>query len=214
MEPYYEDDSVRLYHGDCREIVPRLDLDDSMVVTDPPYGIDLDTSSRWWWLEDQDPVEGDDENFDPQWIVSLEVPCLMWGANHYASRLPNRPGWVMWDKATRNNLNLKQAGVEFAWTNCISRPGGFRHMWSGAYRDSERNTRFHPTQKPVALFEWCIRQMPEREQVVDPYAGSGPTLVAAKNLGRKAIGVEIVEEYCEVAAERLSQETLNLGGAA
>lgn len=203
--PYYQDDAVTIYHGDCREILPALDAD--VVLADPPYGISLDTRARWPWLKDHAPVEGDDELFDPALLLALEVPTILWGANHYASRLPDFKGWLAWDKATKNGLDLKQAEIELAWTNYVTRPRCLRHMWSGAFRDSERGTRYHPTQKPVALMAWCLTLLPDGT-VLDPYMGSGPTLRAAKDAGRKAVGIEIEEAYCEVAAERCAQECL------
>lgn len=213
-EPYYCEDGITIYHGDCREILPHIEAD--MVVTDPPYGIALDTSSRCDWLPDHEPVAGDDEPFDPGHLVALGLPTILWGANHYASRLPDSRGWLAWDKATRNGLDLKQAEVEFAWSNFISRPRAFRHMWSGAFRDSERGTRYHPTQKPVALMAWCLSLVPDMygDLVLDPYMGSGPTLRAAKDLGRRAIGIELEERYCEIAVQRLAQMNLDLGSAA
>jgi site-specific DNA-methyltransferase (adenine-specific) len=209
--PYYSDDHCTIYHGDCREILPTITAD--VVVTDPPYGISLDTSSRCAWLPDHEPVAGDDAPFDPAPILALGLPTILWGANHFASRLPDVRGWLAWDKATKNGLDLKQAEVEFAWSNVTTRPKCFRHMWSGAYRDSERGTRYHPTQKPVALMAWCISLCPDGT-VLDPFIGSGPTLRAAKDLGRKAIGIELDERYCEIAARRLGQEVLDFGGAA
>lgn len=208
-EPYYADDHVTLYHGDCLTIDAWLAAD--VLVTDPPYGINLDTRARSTWLADHAPVAGDSEPFDPSYFIDLNKPTALWGANHYASRLPDVKGWVAWDKATRNGLDLKQAEVEFAWTNFLTRPKCFRHMWSGAYRDSERGTRYHPTQKPVALSLWLLQMAPPGS-VADPFAGSGSTLVAAKYLGRKAIGVELEERYCEVIAKRLAQDVLDFGG--
>lgn len=225
MRPYYQDDWVTIYHGDCRELLDPYERfpsgahtervpDDPfghvrLLVTDPPYGIALDTSSRWDWLPDQKPVTGDDAPFDPAHLLALGLPTVLFGANHYASRLPDARGWFCWDKATRDGLELKQAEVEFAWTNFLSRPKMLRHMWSGAYRDSERGTRYHPTQKPVALLAWVLGWCPEGA-VLDPYMGCGPTLVAAKAQGRTAIGIEVEERYCEIAAQRCSQEVLEL----
>ena len=207
MKPYYEHAGITIYHGDCRDVLPALSV--GAIVADPPYGISLDTSSRNHWLADHAPVAGDDEPFDPASLLALGCPTILWGSNHYASRLPDARGWLAWDKATRNGLDLKQAEIEFAWTNCTTRPRAFRHMWSGAYRDSERGTRYHPTQKPVVLMTWCLGFVAESAQpIVDPYCGSGPVLIAAKNLGRRAIGIEIEERYCEIAARRLSQEVL------
>ena len=214
IAPYYDEDGITIYHGDCRDILPTLDLGpEPVLLADPPYGISLDTSSRWAWLPDQAPVEGDDAPFDPGYLIALGIPTILWGANHYASRLPESRGWLVWDKATRNGLDLRQAEVEFAWTNCVTRPRAYRHMWSGAFRESERGTRYHPTQKPTALMAWCLALVPSWSLVVDPFAGSGPVLCAARDLGRKAIGIEIEERYCEIAAKRLGQMALDLESA-
>lgn len=211
MSIYYSDDSVTIWHGDCRDVLPYVRAD--VLVTDPPYGIALDTSSRWDWLPDHEPVTGDESPFDPRHLLALGLPSVLFGANHYASRLPDSRGWICWDKATRDGLELKQAEVEFGWTNFLTRPRMLRHMWSGAFRDSERGTRYHPTQKPQALMAWVLGWAPPGT-VVDPYAGSGPVLVAAKYLGRKAVGIEIEERYCEIAAKRCAQEVLDLGATA
>ena len=210
MTPYYEDGNVTIYHGDCREILPSVEAD--VLVTDPPYGIALDTSSRCDWLPDHQPVTGDDAPYDPAHLLALGLPSVLFGANHYASRLPDSRGWFCWDKATKDGLDLKQAEVEFGWTNFLSRPKMLRHMWSGAYRDSERRTRYHPTQKPVVLMSWVLQWCPAGT-VLDPYMGSGPTLRAAKDHGRRAIGIEIEERYCEIAAKRCAQEVLDLEAA-
>jgi site-specific DNA-methyltransferase (adenine-specific) len=211
VKPYYEEDGITIYHGDCREVVPRMVFD--AVVTDPPYGINLDTGRSG---KPGHPVMfGDDKPFDPRWLLALNVPSIIWGANHFASLLPDSRGWLCWDKATRNGFNLQQAEFELAWTNVLSRPRMFRHLWVGYHRDSEVRTALHPTQKPVALMRWCLSWLPDSVSVVaDPYMGAGPTLRAAKDLGIKAIGIELEERYCETAAKRLAQGVLDFGGAA
>jgi DNA modification methylase len=212
VTPYYSDDLVTLYHGDCLEITEWLTAD--VLVTDPPYGEAGGTvnrrthKSRHPWLNDFDSLIGDDAEFDPTFLIGLNKPTALWGANHFAHRLPPSRGWIVWDKATRNGLDLKQAEIEFGWTNFLPRPKCFRHMWSGAFKASERGERYHPTQKPVVLSKWLIGMCPPG-LVADPFAGSGSTLVAAKALGRKAIGVEIDERYCETAAKRLAQDAFN-----
>ena len=88
----------------------------------------------------------------------------------------------------------------------------FRHRWMGLVRETERGRHDHPTQKPVALMRWCIEKWSKPGGLVtDPYMGSGPTLQAAKETHRRAIGIEIEERYCEIAAQRLSQEVLDYG---
>jgi site-specific DNA-methyltransferase (adenine-specific) len=102
-----------------------------------------------------------------------------------------------------------QADCEMAWTNLGGPARMFRHYWMGMLRASEQGTAYHPTQKPVALMAWVLSKCPDGT-VLDPYAGAGPTLVAAKSMGRRAIGVEMAEHYCERAANRLRQEVLGL----
>ena len=216
MKPYYEDGSVTIYHGDSRELLPGL-LESCVIITDPPYGISYNREAepqgkhREHNRRQVAAVHGDDQPFDPSLLTGYKA--ILWGANNYAARLPDAPAvWLAWDKVTRNGLKLRIAEVEFAWTNCVVRPQIFRHLWSGGYRaaDVDRNEFVHPTQKPVALMEWCMSLVKKPELVVDPYMGSGTTLVAAKRANRPAIGIEIDERYCEVAARRLSQETLGL----
>jgi DNA modification methylase len=208
LDPYYDDGGCTIYHGDCREVLPALSFD--AIVTDPPYGIAYDPSDqKFEALTGLPAVTGDDTPFDPSFLLAYNVPTVIWGGNCFASRLPDHPGWLAWDKAIRNGLKLRIAECEFAWTNCVTRSRIFRHLWSGAYRASEQDAFLHPTQKPVALMRWVIQLVTMPGQlVVDPFMGSGPTLRAAKDLGRRAIGIEIEEHYCEIAAKRLAQEVL------
>ena len=195
---------------DAALVLPRLPAD-GFVLTDPPYGIDLDTdySHKQVAGNTYEPVLNDDRPFDPSPLLRFKR-AILWGANNYASRLPDGRGrgcgWLCWDKVTRNDLNMRIAEMELAWTNCINRPRVFRHLWSGAYRDSEQRTAYHPCQKPVALMLWCLNLVPDAGLVLDPYAGSGTVGVAAIRLGRRYIGVELDERYVAVARERLSAE--------
>src|SRR5262245_46279599 len=109
LSPYYEDDWVTIYHGDCREILPQLHSD--AIVTDPPYGIRYMPDGSMPKSRTYDPVLGDDEDFDPRWLLDLAQPMILWGANHYANRLPNRKGWLAWRKRA-----YYVADLEFAWT--------------------------------------------------------------------------------------------------
>ncbi len=207
MTPYYADDAVTIYHGDCREWMPEADV----IVTDPPYGIDFKVGGIGRGMIDATRVQvtGDDEPFDPAHLLALDKPSVLFGANHYAHLLPPSKGWLVWDKVTVNGVKSVLSDAELAWTNHVAHVRVFRHMWNGSYRASERGYRVHPTQKPVALMMWVLSLMP-LGVVLDPYMGSGPTLIAAKSLGRKSIGIEIEERYCEIAARRCSQEVLGL----
>lgn len=99
--------------------------------------------------------------------------------------------------------------AELAWSNLLGATRVFRNLWSGLLRSSERRDFYHPTQKPIALMEWCLQFFPDGK-VLDPYAGSGSTLIASKKTGRSAVGIEIEERYCEIAAKRLNQEVMQL----
>ena len=211
VKPYYEDEWATIYHADCREMLP---LECGSVLTDPPYGIahptDYKTRDRGLLADNNDypPVFGDDEPFDPVFILALSVPTILWGANYYADKLPSVSGWIVWDK--QRPLGMDQADSELAWTNCIKGVRNFRHLWNGMMRASEQGENYHPTQKPVALMRWCIDRADLPEPILDPYMGAGPVLRAAKDSGRRAIGIEIEERYCEIAAKRMAQLAMAL----
>ncbi len=211
MTPYYQDSAVTIYHGDCREILPALPKVD-LVLTDPPYGIahpcDFKARGRGKLAActDYPDVHGDGQPFDPaQWITQ---PAILFGANHYASRLPDSAGWLVWDKLRPDDLD--QSTCELAWSNIIKGVRRFRYLWNGMIRAGD-DLLYHPTQKPVELMAWCL-SFPWTEPlgtILDPFMGSGTTLRAAKDLGRKAIGIEIEERYCEIAAKRMAQEVFS-----
>lgn len=212
MKPYYERGGVTLYHGDARKIAPSLSFD--WICTDPPYGIDHPTDyaargrGNLAACRDYAPVAGDADPFDPAWLLALDMPTILWGANHYASRLPDASGWLVWDKYRPHDLD--QATAELAWSNFVKGVRVFRHMWNGMLRASD-DAIIHPTQKPEALHRWCFAlKWTPVGIVLDPYAGSGSLLAAAASLHRKAIGIEIEESYCCEIAKRLDAN-LNQG---
>lgn len=212
MTPYYADDSVTIYHGDCREILPTIEVPD-LVLTDPPYGMAYRHGARKGGVRfgmDEQSIVGDDEPFDPSHLMKYQR-LIVWGGNHFADRLPPSKGWLVWDKRDGTPSN-DQSDVELAWTNIFTVARVFSARWSGAHRTGREQAegRFHVNQKPVALMGWCLRLAGGEGTVLDPYMGSGSTLVAAKEHGRRAIGIELDERHCEVAASRLSQETLGL----
>jgi site-specific DNA-methyltransferase (adenine-specific) len=208
-DPYYADERVTLYHGDCREATEWLAAD--VLVTDPPYGLGdkmrggVSEWPRW--------KEGLNLQGGLSWDASTSdlVPTLpgrfsaaiIWGGNYYP--LPPRRGWLVWDKVVRR---FSSGHCELAWTT-LNQPVRAFNFATGRLA----NVKQHPTEKPVMLMIWCLSFLDESSTVADPFAGSGSTLVAAKQQGRTAIGVEIEERYCEIAARRLAQGVLDLEAA-
>jgi site-specific DNA-methyltransferase (adenine-specific) len=222
MRPYYQDDLVTIYHGDCRDVAPLVTPD--LVLADPPYGVsartDNATQQRGGLTASRDyaPVHGDDQPFNPAPFLGYPN-VVLWGANHYADRLPTSPAWFVWDKlagltSKRDAGFNDNAECELAWTNLDGTARIFSHRWLGMLKASERNiSRVHPTQKPVALMSWCLSFFPDARLVFDPFMGSGPVPRACKDRGVRCVAAELVEEYCERAAERCRQEVLALGVA-
>lgn len=207
--PYYQDDFVTLYHGDCRELLPHIEAD--VLVTDPPYGIGANrmTLGNGRIRLDRGDLDWDRRAADVAPLLDLGLPTIIWGGNYFS--LPPASRWLVWDKGTGKN---DFADCELAWTNLPGVVKKFYRLWVGSNaRQHSEGMRFHPTQKPLELMEWCLGLVPDGI-VLDPFAGSGSTLRAAKDLGRKAVGIEVEEKYCQIAAERCAQDVLDLGAAA
>jgi DNA modification methylase len=203
MKAYYEDQFVTIYHGDCRDVLPTLSKAD-LVLTDPPYGIadiwqgGFNAKHGWGKAKQEselrnewDAVKPDIETLDL--IISRGANVCIWGGNYFT--LPPSRGWLVWNKPERG-FSLSEA--ELAWTN---RDAVIR-VFDGNRSDVGRQ---HPTQKTLALMKWSINQFPDSKTILDPYLGSGTSLRAAKDLSLKAVGVEINEAYCEIAARRCNE---------
>lgn len=199
MVPYYQDEYVTLYCGDCREIIPELGKFD-LLLTDPPYGIGIaanpvrqkHTKMKW----DESPV--DDRTI--LLMLATADKAIVWGGNYFG--LPPHQCFLAWDKMQPENFSL--AMLEQAWTNLKGPAKMFRKSVTSYAKQ-------HPTEKPIALMTWCISLAGDDIQtILDPFAGSGTTGVAAKLLNRKCTLIEKEEKYCEIAARRLSQGVLPL----
>lgn len=223
--PYFHDPAagITIYHCDNEVILPSVAPGDvQLVLTDPPYGVNERTnraSRGRGGVYDWKPVHGDNAPFDPTTLIARYKRLILWGANHYSDKLPPSKSWFVWDKrASKNGYALASddnADAELAWSNLGGQLRIYRHLWRGYLRDSERRTDgnrdWHATPKPVALMKWLIENYTKPGDLIfDPYMGAGPVLVAAKQLGRRCIGVEIEEEYCASAVIRLQQEVLPL----
>jgi site-specific DNA-methyltransferase (adenine-specific)/modification methylase len=199
-----------LYLADCLEVLPTLGRVDA-VVTDPPYGIAHKAHSntpRNGWKGKKAyadaTIHGDAKDFDPTpW---LKHPCILWGANHYAQSLP-RGRWLVWNKLGHLEPWDSFSDVEIAWMNERGSDRLFSLLWKGLAQGEKTGggERFHPTMKPVALMRWCLGFVPEAQVILDPYMGSGTTGVAALQLGRKFIGIELDPGYFDIACKRISE---------
>lgn len=211
INPYYEEPGITIYHGDCRDILPYLEPVD-LVLTDPPYGLmenfhRIASRTKLAQTTDYGDFDWDSEPAN-EYEISLTLSAgklsIIWGGNYF--RLPPSRGWLVWDKLNSGIF----ADCELAWTNLKMSVRIFRFLWNGMIRAGEArdSKRVHPTQKPVELMRWCLQFAPIAKTILDPFMGSGTTLRAAKDLGRKAIGIEIEQKYCDIAIERLRQGVL------
>jgi DNA modification methylase len=212
--PYYADDQVTLYLGDCREITEWLAAD--VLVTDPPYGMDV--RSGWGGHHGDLRIAGDDGTATRDAVLALwgERPALVF--TRWSLPLLTAKARLTWDKGE----HVGMGDLALPWKPNTEDVYVFGRGFTGR-RDSSALRfkavtgtshgahlgRWHPTEKPLDLMEYLVSKCPPGV-VADPCAGSGSTLVAARNLGRRAIGVEIEERYCEVIARRLAQDCLPL----
>ncbi|MFW2369107.1 MAG: DNA-methyltransferase [Desulforhopalus sp.] len=216
FKPYYQDDSCTIYHGDCREILPVLEPVD-LVLTDPPYGINLNTDCSRFKRNDgrldtriragnNVPVTGDKGSFEPSFLLEYGKRQIIWGWNHFPEKL-KRGACLVWIKTSERAFGKFLSDAELAFLS-----SGYGVFCRKDFENKANSkSRVHPTQKPLGLFKWCIEKHGGNpDLILDPFMGSGTTLRAAKDLGRKAIGIELEEKYCEIAAKRLAQEVLAL----
>jgi site-specific DNA-methyltransferase (adenine-specific) len=197
--PYYQDDSVLIFNADCREIVPHMPIA-HLLLTDPPYGLGKKLHGGTWGKRVGEAIEWDKliEDFSP--FFSASNCQIIWGGNYYP--FPITRCWLVWIK---RDAVTTSASLELAWTS-FDAPSKFFDK-TIASTNSERNG--HPTLKPCDLIRWCINMAGDEIQtILDPFAGSGTTGRAAKDLGKKAVLIEREERYCKIAAKRMSQEVL------
>ena len=219
MTPYYQDNSVTLYHGDAREVLPAL-VGVCALIADPPYGINYSINARSWqndgltalkpWkMEKKAPIVGDERPFDVRPFLPFSKVALF-GANHY-EHLPIGGKWIVWDKR-RDSTPDDHPDCELVWTNVPGADRIHRQKWRGIVREGEENCsrsrKLHPNQKPVALLSFIFDELHIRpgEVICDPFLGSGSTGVVALRRNCPFIGIDIDEGCCELAATRLSAE--------
>lgn len=217
--PFYDDGLITIFCGDSRSIVPQMPVFD-LLATDPPYGINVARkgtvgtnlkpgNKRKGWKVNAPctqfaPVTWDSAQppaWELQMLLAHSRQAVLWGGNFYED-LDRASCWLVWDKV---NGTTSFADCELAWTNYKKAVRMFRWRWNGMLQQDMKNKekRVHPTQKPVALMEWCISHAKDPKSILDPYMGSGSTLVAAQRLGIRAVGIDRERSYCEAAVERL-----------
>lgn len=206
MKPYYQDSAVTIYHGDCREILPSIGQF-TLGLTDPPYGINLEYGV---FIDTPENV---------QLIISEVVPLMLDRVKRAALTCGTRqihyyppPDWILcWLNRAGSFRNtwgftcwqpILVYGKDPYLEKCLgSRPDIIEHC-----ETAEKNG--HPCPKPENFWRKLLARcsVDQSDSILDPFMGSGTTLRAAKDLGRKAIGIEIEEKYCEIAAKRMAQE--------
>ena len=195
---------ARLILGDCREILPTLGRFDA-VVTDPPYGIRADEAAsknkgRWGWKDygatEWDRLRPPREIFDA--LRSCSNDQIIWGGNYFTDYLPPSMQWLAWDKG-QSEFSL--ADFEMAWTSQNKAARRIFYPRAKALQDGKE----HPTQKPVEVMVWCLQQIPRAQTILDPYMGSGTTGCACITSDRKFTGIEISENYFDIARRRIEQ---------
>lgn len=193
------------------EVMPTLGKVDA-ILTDPPYGIKVDATmakqsgqkygnaaakksaykaTEW----DDKPLSGDLLKL----VLNFAQHTILWGGNYF--QLQPSSCWLIWDKENGSN---NFADCEMAWTNLPKAVRLKRHMWNGMLRKNGEERYGHPTQKPIEVMTWCIEQLPKDSQtILDPFMGSGTTLVACAKMGRKGIGIELDPDYFDIACRRV-----------
>lgn len=232
MKPYYEDSHVRIYHGDCRDVLPLFVPETIAFVTDPPYGVtghawDVPVASHEWMHWGAGAVVTATEpyatelitrsplafRYDMVWIKNTASNAL----NAHAMPLRSHERVLVFGDLPYTPVKRPRSRDELSRLNRSQRdmypcanPTTVLDFEAVNNRSGERTE--HPSQKPVALFRWLIQSFATAMVVCDPFMGSGTTLRAALDLGHPAIGIEREERYCEIAAKRLAQGALFVAG--
>lgn len=226
-KPYFEDDAVQIWHGDCRDVLPTLQLAD-LVLTDPPYGVDAKYDGAY-----DDAREGYWDWFLPALeLVKAAAPVTAFTHRQFALKHIHDWDWLgVWHKPYSAGAHIGNSPILPHWepiffygihTLGVRRSradvftinptvGGGSNGKQGRQLLAAETNGVHPRPKPLRLFSGLVELLSEPGQtVLDPFMGSGTTLRAAKDLGRKAIGIEVSEAYCENAARRMAQGVLPL----
>ena len=197
-----------------------------LAICDPPYGIGFDRENPSMcaglrkdgtrrkmvsWQNNPNPKgyalkEWDNERPDATYfkeLLRVSKKQIIWGGNYFADLLPPSGGWVVWEKGVPEGMSLSQA--ELAWTNCLNSVRIVSLLWAG-FKKCEQTDRFHPTQKPVALYTWLLNNYAKKgDKILDTHVGSASSLIACHNLGFDYVGFELDKDYYISAKARLDR---------
>ena len=212
---------TKAYNIDCMEYMATLpDKAFDLAIVDPPYGIGENgsknhTRSKLARAKNYKPFSGmdtsapDKEYFDE--LIRVSENQIIWGGNHFISRIPyDSSCWIVWNK---DNGNSDFADCELAWTSFKTAVRMFTWKWQGMLQENMKNkeVRIHPTQKPVALYEWLLMNYAkEGDKILDTHLGSGSSRIAAHKLGFEFVGCELDKDYFEAQEKRFKLETMQL----
>ncbi len=213
IEPYFETDNGKLYNGDCLDVMQELD-DKSidLILTDPPYGIGTAKNGKVGGekvckVTNYKPQKWDSKIPDYKVFNKMKIISenqIIFGGNFFVEYLSNSSCWIVWDKYITGYF----ADCELAWTSFNRSVKKYSVMWNGMIRVEKEYKRTHPTQKPIRLLAQILNDFSkENELILDPYLGSGTTAIACERLNRRWIGIEINQEYCDIAVGRIKKET-------
>ena len=208
--PYYTDENITIYNDDCLTVMPALRPLNGVIVTDPPYGISVATTGFVGGNNLAKAKDYEKQNWDREKLPRIYIEMMkyisrhqiIFGGNYYGECLGNTKSYIVWDKDNSGNF----ADCELAWTSYDRAVRKIKHRWNGMLQQNmkEKEERLHPTQKPLPVMIEIIEDYTTPEDIIiDPFMGSGTTLVAAATLGRKAVGIEINPKYCDIAVKRL-----------
>ena len=191
----------------------------NMVFTDPPYGIDVVSRatnggskittfgkigfSNLAKATVYSKIIGDNESFNPKHLLDLAPKLFIFGANYFADKLPSSAGWLVWDKEGGRQWEDTFADCELIWTNLKKHARIYRCLWKGMVKEGESGSRYHPTQKPIKLISDILMDNSQIDNLIlDPYGGSGSTLIACEQIGRICYMMEIEPKYVEIICQR------------
>lgn len=222
---YPQDYINKIIQGDCLELMKDIpDKSIDLVLTDPPYGINVVSATyQNKTLRPGKSLANKSSYSDIEWdkrtpskeyfdeIIRISKKQVIFGGNYFTDKLPTTEKWIIWDKKVEEKFENDFSDCELAWTSEKGAVKIIRYLWHGMIQADMKNKeiRQHPTQKPVPVMEKIINMFSvQGDLILDPFAGSGSTLRACKNLNRNFIGIEISPEYCAIANDRLKQQVL------